>query len=138
MLEELMLQQQTAEFKMKISELKVNQGNVDVEGIIKSIAEARTFNKYGKDLKVANAVLEDESGNIKLSLWNDDILKVKEGDKIKIINGYVSEFNGIKQISSGKYGKIEFAGASAGASAPAIEEKPKAGRKRSAVEEKEF
>jgi len=133
-----MLQQQTAEFKMKISELKVNQWNVDVEGIIKSIAEARTFNKYGKDLKVANAVLEDESGNIKLSLWNDDILKVKEGDKIKIINGYVSEFNGIKQISSGKYGKIEFAGASAGASAPAIEEKPKAVRKRSAVEEKEF
>ena len=133
-----MLQQQTAEFKMKISELKVNQGNVDVEGIIKSIAEARTFNKYGKDLKVANAVLEDESGNIKLSLWNDDILKVKEGDKIKIINGYVSEFNGIKRISSGKYGKIEFAGASAGASAPAIEEKPKAVRKRSAVEEKEF
>jgi len=133
-----MLQQQTAEFKMKISELKVNQGNVDVEGIIKSIAEARTFNKYGKDLKVANAVLEDESGNIKLSLWNDDILKVKEGDKIKIINGYVSEFNGIKQISSGKYGKIEFAGASAGASATAIEEKPKAVRKRSAVEEKEF
>jgi replication factor A1 len=125
---------------MKISELKVNQGNVEVEGVIKNISEPRTFNKYGKDLKVANAALEDDSGDIKLSLWNDDILKVKVGDKIKIVNGFVSEFNGIKQLSSGKFGKIEVLGGDD--SAPKEEEKKedhKKGKKKSVdIEEQEF
>ena len=91
----------------KISELKVGQGQVNVQGTIKNIGDTRAFNKYGKDLKVANAILEDESGSIKLSLWNDDITRIKNGDKIKITNGYVSEFNSEKQLSAGKMGKIE-------------------------------
>ena len=28
-------------------------------------------------------------------------------DKIRITNGYVSEFNGIKQLTPGKFGKME-------------------------------
>ncbi len=91
----------------KVSELKAGQGKVDVEAVIKSKAEPRVFNKYGKDLKVANAVVSDETGEISLSLWNDDIDKVNVGDKIKITNGYVSEFNGQKQLTSGKFGKME-------------------------------
>lgn len=92
---------------MKISELKVGQGQVNIEGTVKNISDTRAFNKYGKDLKVANAILEDESGNIKLTLWNDDITRIKNGDKIKLTNGYVSEFNSEKQLSAGKMGKIE-------------------------------
>lgn len=91
----------------KISDLKAGQGKVDIEVVVKSKAETRTFNKYGKDLRVANAVVGDESGEISFSLWNDDIEKVKVGDKIKITNGYVSEFNGQKQLTSGKFGKME-------------------------------
>jgi replication factor A1 len=91
----------------KVSELKSGQGNVNVVGVIKEKAELRTFNKYGRDLRVANAVFQDDSGNIKLTLWNDDAITFKEGDQIKIINGYVSEFQGEKQLTSGKFGKIE-------------------------------
>ncbi|MBI2632686.1 hypothetical protein HYW75_06800 [Candidatus Pacearchaeota archaeon] len=91
----------------KVSDLKAGQGKVDIEVVVKSKAETRTFNKYGKDLKVANATVGDESGEISFSLWNDDIEKVKVGDKIKITNGYVSEFNGQKQLTSGKFGKME-------------------------------
>ena len=91
----------------KISELKVGQGQVNVEGTVRDISDTRAFNKYGRDLKVANAILEDESGSIKLTLWNDDITRIKNGDKIKLTNGYVSEFNSEKQLSAGKMGKIE-------------------------------
>jgi replication factor A1 len=91
----------------KISELKVGQGNVNVQGTVRDISDTRAFNKYGRDLKVANAFLEDESGSIKISLWNDDITRIKNGDKIKLTNGYVSEFNSEKQLSAGKMGKIE-------------------------------
>jgi len=92
---------------MKISELKPNQGKVDIEVTIKNVGEARVFNKFGKDLRVANAIVTDETGETTLSLWNDDIDKVKEGDKVKISNGYVSQFNGKNQLTSGKFGNIE-------------------------------
>lgn len=92
---------------MKISDLKVRQGNVEVEGTIKEVNEPRTFDKFGRQLRVADAILEDDSGTIKLTLWNDDIDKYKEGDKVKITNGYVNEFQGEKQLTSGKFGKIE-------------------------------
>ena len=92
---------------MKISELKVGQGKVDVEGVIQNIGDVRVFNKYGRDLKVANATLVSEGESITLSLWNEDIMKVKDGGKIKLCNGYVNEFQGEKQLSAGKFGKIE-------------------------------
>lgn len=92
---------------MKISELNIGQGNVIVEGTIKEIGETRTFNKFGRDLSVANAILKDDSGSIKLSLWNNDVKRFKDGDIIKISNGYVNEFQGEKQLTSGKFGSIE-------------------------------
>jgi ssDNA-binding replication factor A large subunit len=96
---------------MKISELFPRQSNVDVEGTIKEIAPARTFNKFGKELKVADSILEDESGAVKLTLWNDDIDNFKVGDQIRISKGYVNEYQGEKQLTSGKFGKIERIGA---------------------------
>jgi replication factor A1 len=92
---------------MKISDLKSGQGNVEVHGTIKEMGEPRAFNKFGREIRVANAVLEDSSGKIKLSLWNDDIIKFKQGEVVKVINGYVNEFQGEKQLTSGKFGKIE-------------------------------
>ena len=101
---------------MKISELNIGQGNVEVEGTVKEIGEAKTFNKFGKDLSVANAMLEDDSGSIKLTLWNDDVTRFKDGDKLKVVNGYVNEFQGEKQLTSGKFGSLEKVD---GSSAPA-------------------
>lgn len=92
---------------MNIAELRSGQGNVEVVGEITEMGESRSFNKYGKQLTVANATLKDSSGSIKLSLWNDDVIRFKEGDKIAIHNGYVSEFQGEKQLTSGKFGSIE-------------------------------
>lgn len=99
---------------MKISELTIGQGNVEVEGTIKEIGEVRNFNKFGRELKVADASLEDKSGSIKLALWNEDVDNFKTGDKIKVVNGYVREFQGEKQLTSGKFGKIEKVGEGSG------------------------
>src|SRR3989344_9589023 len=99
---------------MKILELKAGQGKVDIEVKVKSKNEPRVMEKYGKELQVASAVVEDDSGEIALTLWNADVDKVNEGDTIRITNGYVSEFNGKKQLTSGKFGKLEVVGAAAG------------------------
>ena len=92
---------------MKISDLISGQGNVEVSGSITEIGEKRSFSKYGRNLMVVHAVLQDDSGSIKLTLWNDDVNRFKEGDKIKVSNGYVKDFQGEKQLTTGKFGTIE-------------------------------
>lgn len=92
---------------MKISEINSGQGKIDVEAEVTSVDEPREFDKYGKKLRVANAMIKDDSGEIKLTLWNDEIDKVQQGMKIKITNGYCSEFKGEKQLSAGKFGSME-------------------------------
>lgn len=98
------------EKRMKISELKIGQSAVEVEGQVTDISDVKSFNKFGRSISVATATLADESGNIKLSLWNQDIEKVKTGDKVKITNGFVKDFKGELQLTAGKFGKIEVIG----------------------------
>ncbi len=93
--------------KMKISELKPRQGKVDIVLEVTEVLSTREFQKFGESGRVATLAAKDESGVIKLTLWNDEIDKVKIGDKVKISNGYVSEFQGEKQLSAGKFGKLE-------------------------------
>jgi replication factor A1 len=91
---------------MKISELKANQ-RATVEGRVVSkdeISEVSTM--AGKVVKVANAVLQDDTGRITLVLWAEDAERIKKGDRVKVENGWVSEYGGILKISAGRSGKI--------------------------------
>jgi replication factor A1 len=91
---------------MKISELKANQ-RATIEGRVVSkdeISEVSTM--AGKVVKVANAVLQDDTGRITLVLWAEDAERIKKGDRVKVENGWVSEYKGILKISAGRSGKI--------------------------------
>lgn len=92
---------------MNISEIKPKQGKIEVKGKIIEKEEPREFNKFGNAGRVCNATLEDTSGKIKLTLWNDEIDKVKVGDKVKITSGWCGEFQGEKQLTAGRFGKLE-------------------------------
>ncbi len=92
---------------MNIADLEARQGNVEVIGEIVEISEPKTFQKFGKSGRVATAKLQDETGEIKLSLWNEQIDQFKVGDKVRIENGYVNEWQGEKQLTTGKFGKLE-------------------------------
>ena len=95
---------------MQIKDLKPKQGNVDVIVDVVDVGEAREFQKFGKPGRVANAIAKDGTGDIKLTLWNDDIDKVKAGDKVHLTNGYVNEWQGEMQLTTGKMGKMEIVG----------------------------
>jgi replication factor A1 len=92
---------------MKISELKPKQGNVDIVVNITEVGEIREFSKFGKPGRVATAVAKDDSGEIKLTLWNEQIDQVKVGDKVHIKDGYVNEWQGEKQLTTGRMGSLE-------------------------------
>lgn len=96
--------------KMKVSEIKPNQGSISIEADVIEVEPAREINKYGKALRVANAILQDDSGSIKLTLWNAEIDNVHKGDRVKITNGFAKSFKDELQLTAGKFGKIEVAG----------------------------
>lgn len=93
---------------MKIKDIKVGAMDGAITAEIIDMEEPReVLNKFGVRMKVAKANIRDASGEINLTLWNDDTGKFKVGDKIKLENGWVTEFKGNLQVSSGKNGKIE-------------------------------
>jgi len=95
---------------MKIADLKVNQKADLDEATVTAIDEARSFVRFGRPIRVATATIKDDTGTMKMSLWNEDIEKVKVGDKIKVTNGFCKEFQGEKQITTGRLGKLEVIG----------------------------
>jgi replication factor A1 len=93
---------------MKISELKAGASNVSVTATVEQKEEPReVVTKFGKRVSVATIVLKDDSGTINMSLWGDDINTVNVGDVVELSNGYVSEFRGSPQLSTGKFGKLK-------------------------------
>ena len=92
---------------MKIKDIKAREGKIDIEGEIVKKDDIKEFEKFGNKGKVCNCVIKDDSGEINLTLWNDDCDKIKVGDKVKISNGYCNEFQGEKQVTAGKFGKLE-------------------------------
>jgi len=92
---------------MKISELKAGASDVTIEATVKEKEEAReVITKYGKRIRVANAIIFDETGEINLTLWGAYADEVEVGDKIKIENGFVTQFKGTPQLSTGRNSSI--------------------------------
>lgn len=92
---------------MKINELKVNT-NADVTGKVKAIEDVKQVTtKFGTQVSLTVAVLEDDTGAIKLNLWGSQSDGVQEGSTLEITNGFVKEFKGEKQLSVGKTGSIK-------------------------------
>src|SRR3989338_3831233 len=88
--------------KMQIKDLKPKHGNVDIVVDIVDIGEAREFQKFGKSGRVSTAIAKDETGDVKFTLWNEDIDRVKAGDKVHLTNGYVNEWQGEMQLTTRK------------------------------------
>jgi len=95
---------------MQIKDLKPKQGNVDIVVDIVDVGETREFQKFGKSGRVATAIAKDDTGDVKFTLWNEDIDKVKAGDEIHLTNGYVNEWQGEMQLTTGRMGKLEVVG----------------------------
>ena len=92
---------------MEIKDLQPKQGNVDIDLEIAELGIVREFSKFGKPGKVLTATAKDSTGKIILTLWNEQIDMVKAGDKIRIKNGYVNEWQGEKQLTTGRTGTLE-------------------------------
>jgi replication factor A1 len=94
--------------KMKISEIRDGDRKVDLTAKVIKKSETRegTSKVSGEPFKVANATIEDESGTMTLTLWDEQVDQVRVGDRIKVENGYIRSFRADMQLNSGKYGTL--------------------------------
>lgn len=91
----------------KIADLTPESKSVNVIAKVLSVGEPKEIpSRFGPSRKVAEVPIADESGTVVLSLWQDQIGSVAEGETIQIENGYVSLVKGHIRVNVGKYGKI--------------------------------
>ena len=91
-----------------IKELQDGMKRVSVEAKVVEKGDPREVKSRFKDetYRIVDAVVADESGSVKLTLWNEQINLVNIGDNIKIENGYVTSFKSEIQLNVGKFGKL--------------------------------
>ena len=89
-----------------ITTLRANS-NATIEGTITAISPIRDITTARGPARVADATLQDDTGTITLTLWGDDAGRYAVGQKVKITDGWVKDFRGKLQISTGRTGKIE-------------------------------
>jgi replication factor A1 len=95
----------------KVGELNPSSRAVNVLAKVVSKSEVRNVaaGRDGEPHKVSDAMVGDETGCIYLTLWDDNIDKVKEGDTVNVKNGYINLFRGNMRLNIGRYGTLEMA-----------------------------
>jgi replication factor A1 len=95
----------------KVGELSPASRAVNVKAKVVSKSEIRNISagRDGSPHRVSDALVGDETGCVYLTLWDDNIEKVNEGDSITVGNGYVTLFRGNMRLNIGRYGTLEIA-----------------------------
>ncbi len=62
--------------------------------------------RFGHEANVTNIKIGDETGTIRLSLWNNQMQNHDVGDPVEIKNGHVAQYQGELQLRLGRNGTI--------------------------------
>ena len=90
-----------------ISELRYGLRGIDLIAKVVEIPPAiRVLTRFGTTACVSNVKIADESGSIRLSLWNNQIDKVHVGDEIELKACHVANYRGELQLRLGRKGRI--------------------------------
>ena len=92
---------------MKINEINRGMSNISLRAKVIDISETRDVQtRYGKK-SVADALLEDDTGQISLTLWEENISSVSVGDTVDIVGAFVTSFRDKLQLNVPRSGKLE-------------------------------
>jgi len=93
---------------LKISELKSGMSNVALTAKVAKMTEPKQImTKFGTQVTLVNATLEDDSGSIPMALWGEQHNGLEEGASVEITGGFTKEFRDELQLGLGRGGKIK-------------------------------
>ena len=92
---------------LHIADLKTGMKQINLKAKVMEIPKPKcVFTRFGNYAAVTNALISDETGDIKLCLWNEQITSISEGDVVHIENARISKFRGEQQLRIGKTGRL--------------------------------
>lgn len=93
---------------VKVETLTPNSRGANV--IVKVVSKGEVRSVTGRDYsvrRVADALVGDETASVYMTLWDDKIDAINEGDTLHVTNGYINLFRGNMRLNVGKYGSYE-------------------------------
>ncbi|MFB6190051.1 MAG: OB-fold nucleic acid binding domain-containing protein [Candidatus Nanohaloarchaea archaeon] len=90
-----------------VEELGPEDDDVEITGTIKELPTPRAVSTQYGQKKIVTCVFEDDTGEIDLTLWEEEIEAVEEGDEVQIDGAYVREWADDIQLNIGRDGSIE-------------------------------
>ncbi len=107
MLRRRLIEKSKREQQSNIGDLRAGMKQVTLKAkVIEITKPILVVTRFGNYANVANALIADETGKIKLSLWNEQIKSLTVGDIIQIANAHVAMFRSERQLRIGKKGTI--------------------------------
>ncbi len=99
--------QNTESIYIQINDLRAGMKRVNVKAEVLDIPKpAQVHTQFGNTVMVVNAVVGDETGKIKLCLWEGQIGSIASGDNVELKNAQVCVFRGERQVRLGKNGVL--------------------------------
>ncbi|MFD1587865.1 single-stranded DNA binding protein [Halorientalis brevis] len=94
-----------------IEALTLGQSDVNVRGLVLDTEGVRTFDRDdGSEGKVANLAIGDESGRVRVTLWDERADRAEEldpGVAVEVVDGYVRDREGDLELHVGDRGAVE-------------------------------
>jgi replication factor A1 len=94
-----------------IDALTLGQSDVTVRGLVLGTEEVRTFDRDdGSEGRVANLTIGDETGRIRVTLWDERAARAEElsaGTAVEVVDGYVRERDGALELHVGDRGAVD-------------------------------
>ena len=94
-----------------VDALTMGQSDVNVTGLVLETESIRTFDRDdGSEGKVANFLLGDETGTVRVTMWDDRADRTAElepGTAVEIVDGYVRERDGDLELHVGDQGAVD-------------------------------
>jgi len=91
----------------KIRDLKAGMKRINLKARVLTISRPQqALTKYNDYVLFANATLTDETGTVKLTLWDSRINSLSINDSVEIENANVTAYRGETQLRIGRQGKI--------------------------------
>jgi replication factor A1 len=94
-----------------VESLALGQSDVNLRGVVLDTGSVRTFSRDdGSEGRVSNLTLGDETGRVRVTMWDDRAARAEEidpGTTVEVVDGYVREREGSLELHVGSRGAIE-------------------------------
>ena len=99
--------QNTESVFTSVNDLRAGMKKVNVKAEVLEIPKpVQVHTQFGNTVMVVNALVQDDTGKIKLCLWEGQIDSITVGENIEIRNAHVCVFRGERQLRLGKKGVL--------------------------------